>query len=66
VCEYCRGKLFDIPQPEYCDESIDELIPCDMSVDLEKLYQFFAKDPDAVVTFIGENQHYGQILSRIL
>ena len=24
-----------------------------MSVDLENLYQFFAKDPDAVVTFIG-------------
>lgn len=54
-CRYCREKAFEpIPEEDEPDEGeIDCDLPVDLSLDLKELYQFLAKDPDAVLTFYG-------------
>ncbi len=53
-CSYCRGKMFEEEDPAgHSPGTIDETISEDMSYPLSDLYAFLAKDPDAVLTFIG-------------
>lgn len=52
-CTYCRGKAFAVDSPDLPDIAIDDDLPVDLDVDLVDLYQFLAKDPDAVLTFYG-------------
>lgn len=53
VCQYCRGKIFDTPETDCGDITIDESIPAEVTFHLSDLYRFLAQDPDAVLTFIG-------------
>ena len=53
ACQYCRGKIFDTPELERDDITIDESIPAEVTWDTHDLYRFLSYDPDAVVTFIG-------------
>ena len=53
ACSYCRGKIFDTPEPDCPDIEIDESIPAELSFNLHDLYRFLAQDPEAVLTFIG-------------
>jgi uncharacterized protein len=54
-CSYCRGKLFDAPAPVDASPeiAIDADLPVDLAIDLDVLYAFLAKDPDASLTFYG-------------
>jgi len=53
-CSYCRAKMFDEEdEPGGCPGAIDESLTENFSANLEELYQFLAKDKDAVLTFIG-------------
>ena len=52
-CTYCRGKAFSVEPPDLPDIVIDEDLPVDLAIDLDDLYRFLAKDPDAVLTFYG-------------
>ncbi len=52
-CNYCRGKIFDTPELERDEISIDADIPVDVTYDLSDLYSFLSRDPEVVVTFIG-------------
>lgn len=52
-CSYCRGKIFDTPELDRENISIDEDIPADVTYNLQDLYRFLSGDPDPVVTFIG-------------
>ncbi len=54
-CSYCRGRIFDVPAPEHAtpDIAVDTDLPVDLDVDLDTLYAFLAKDPDASLTFYG-------------
>ncbi len=58
VCQYCRGKIFDTPETDCGEIAIDESIPAEVTFHLPDLYRFLGDDPDAVLTFIGENRHY--------
>lgn len=53
ACGYCRGKIFDTPELDRADISIDADIPVDVTYDLADLLTFLRKDPEVVVTFIG-------------
>ncbi len=53
ICTYCRGKIFDTPEPECDTLQIDESIPAEVTWKSADLYRFLARDPDAVLTFIG-------------
>jgi len=53
ACQYCRGKIFDTPELECDDITIDECIPAEVTWDSRDLYRFLSLDPDAVLTFIG-------------
>lgn len=53
VCQYCRGKIFDTPELEREEVTIDESIPAEVTWNMNDLYRFLALDPDAVLTFIG-------------
>lgn len=52
-CKYCRGKIFETPEPERETITIDESVPSEITWKFEELYRFLQKDPDAVLTFIG-------------
>ena len=54
-CSYCRGRMFEVPEPEQVtpEIAVDPGLPVDMEVDLDVLYAFLAKDPDASLTFYG-------------
>ena len=53
ACKYCRGKIFETPELERDNITIDIDIPVDITYDLSDLYSFLSRDPDPVVTFIG-------------
>ncbi|HWQ65340.1 MAG TPA: TIGR04084 family radical SAM/SPASM domain-containing protein [Methanospirillum sp.] len=53
TCSYCRGKIFDTPEPDLDTIRIDEKIPADVSYDIADLMYFLNQDPSAVITFIG-------------
>ena len=53
-CSYCRAKMFEEEDPAGgTPGTIDETITETIEYPLEDLYQFLAKDPDCVLTFIG-------------
>lgn len=54
-CTYCRGRIFDLPEPEEDtpDIAVDTGLPLDLDVDLDTLYAFLARDPEASLTFYG-------------
>ena len=53
-CSYCRAKMFEEEDPAGgTPGTIDETIAETIEYPLEDLYQFLAKDPDCVLTFIG-------------
>ncbi|MDN7024628.1 TIGR04084 family radical SAM/SPASM domain-containing protein [Methanoculleus sp. FWC-SCC1] len=52
-CTYCRGKLFTTEPTEPPRVVIDNDLPIDLAVDLDDLYAFLRKDPEAAVTFYG-------------
>lgn len=53
-CSYCRAKMFAEEDPAGGSPgTIDETIAETIKYPLEELYQFLAKDPDCVLTFIG-------------
>ncbi|HDR72902.1 MAG TPA: TIGR04084 family radical SAM/SPASM domain-containing protein [Methanoculleus sp.] len=54
-CSYCRGRIFDCPEPEHAPSGIalDADLPVDLAIDLATLYAFLAQDPDATLTFYG-------------
>jgi len=52
-CSYCRGKLFLPSAPEEDGFDIDGDLPLELDYDLEILYRFLEKDPDASVIFYG-------------
>jgi uncharacterized protein len=54
-CTYCRGRIFDVPEPEQGtpEIAVDTDLPLDLDVDLDVLYAFLAKDPEASLTFYG-------------
>ena len=52
-CSYCRGKLFLPSAPEEDGFEIDGDLPLELDYDLEILYRFLEKDPDASVIFYG-------------
>ncbi len=47
--------MFEVPEPEQVtpEIAVDPGLPVDMEVDLDVLYAFLAKDPDASLTFYG-------------
>lgn len=53
-CSYCRGKIFS-ESVEWCGRNIeiDTELPPDLTIELEDLYRFIEKDPDACITFYG-------------
>ncbi|MDO5829318.1 MAG: 4Fe-4S cluster-binding domain-containing protein, partial [Methanocorpusculum sp.] len=53
-CSYCRAKMFDEEdEPAGSPGTIDETLTENFSASKEDLYAFLAKDPAAVLTFIG-------------
>jgi MoaA/NifB/PqqE/SkfB family radical SAM enzyme len=52
-CSYCRGKLFLPSAPEEKGADIDGDLPVELDYDLENLYRFLEKDPDASLIFYG-------------
>jgi Predicted Fe-S oxidoreductase len=53
-CSYCRAKMFDEEdEPGGSPGTIDETITENFSSSKEELYDFLAKDKNAVLTFIG-------------
>lgn len=52
-CSYCRGKLFLPSAPEGKGADIDGDLPVELDYDLENLYRFLEKDPDASLIFYG-------------
>ncbi|MDD1664924.1 MAG: TIGR04084 family radical SAM/SPASM domain-containing protein [Methanomicrobiales archaeon] len=52
-CSYCRGKLFLPSAPEEKGPDIDGDLPLELDYDLEILYRFLEKDPDASLIFYG-------------
>lgn len=54
ACSYCRGKILS-GEVEWCgrDIEIDTGLPLDLSIDLDDLYTFIQRDPDACITFYG-------------
>ena len=52
-CSYCRGKLFLPSAPEGKGADIDSDLPVELDYDLENLYRFLEKDPDASLIFYG-------------
>jgi len=53
-CSYCRGKIHS-GDVEWCgrDVEIDTALPPDLSIDLDDLYTFIERDPDACISFYG-------------
>ena len=53
-CSYCRGKILS-ENVEWCgrDVEIDTGLPPELSIDLDDLYGFIARDPDPCLTFYG-------------
>ncbi|HJJ28313.1 MAG TPA: TIGR04084 family radical SAM/SPASM domain-containing protein [Methanocorpusculum sp.] len=53
-CSYCRAKMFDEEdEPGGSPGTIDETITENFSSSKKELYAFLARDPNAVLTFIG-------------
>jgi uncharacterized protein len=52
-CSYCRGKAFELEDENTGRLEIDIGLPPDLELDLDTLYRFLSKDPDAVLTFYG-------------
>jgi uncharacterized protein len=59
-CRYCRGREFETLVAGGNSPAIDCTLPAELSYDLEDLYLFLQKDPDACITFYG-----GEPLMRI-
>lgn len=53
-CSYCRGKIFS-ESVEWCGRNIDidTGLPPDLTIELDDLYRFIERDPDACITFYG-------------
>ena len=52
-CTYCRGKPFFPSEPGEPGTEIDGDLPLELSYDLDLLYRFLGKDPDASLIFYG-------------
>jgi uncharacterized protein len=52
-CRYCKGKEFDAIVAGDESLAIDGSLPAELSYNLEDLFSFLKKDPDACVTFYG-------------
>lgn len=54
-CRYCRAKAFEELEESEGERSLvfDENLPLDLDFDLDILYKFLQKDPDATLTFYG-------------
>lgn len=56
-CSYCRAKAFeeldDMEDPSAPMVKIDAELPSELDYDLNLLYDFLKKDPDATLTFYG-------------
>lgn len=52
-CTYCRGKPFAPSEAEETGPEIDFDLPLELDYDLDLLYRFLEKDPDASLIFYG-------------
>ncbi len=52
-CSYCRGKAFECLEGEDEFGEIDCALPVELDIDLDLLYSFLARDPEAALTFYG-------------
>jgi len=52
-CTYCRGKAFPAGEPGDPGPEIDLDLPLEPAYDLDTLYAFLGKDPDASLIFYG-------------
>ncbi len=52
-CSYCRGKAFECLEGEDEFGEIDCALPVELNIDLDLLYSFLARDPEAALTFYG-------------
>lgn len=54
-CKYCRAKAFEVLEESEGERAltIDEHLPVELNFDLDLLYEFLKKDPEATLTFYG-------------
>lgn len=54
-CKYCRAKAFEDLEESAMERAqiIDKNVPVDLNFDVNHLYEFLKKDPEATLTFYG-------------